>query len=214
MFEIRNLRYKDILYIERMNIKKGITTSITGRSGSGKTTLLKMLNKMISPDEGTILYEKKPVKNIDSLDLRRRVVMLPQSPVIFPGDIRDNLLKGLRFSEKPDAPDSRMNEIISELHLNKSLDDDISQLSGGEKQRIALARVILMDPEVYLLDEPSSALDEETEKTMIDFLVKHSRINKKTLIMVTHSKKIASEYSDEIAEIENGRLVKSGRVDA
>ena len=140
--------------------------------------------------------------------------MLPQSPVIFPGDIRDNLLKGLRFSEKPDAPDSRMNEIISELHLNKSLDDDISQLSGGEKQRIALARVILMDPEVYLLDEPSSALDEETEKTMIDFLVKHSRINKKTLIMVTHSKKIASEYSDEIAEIENGRLVKSGRVDA
>ena len=141
MFEIRNLRYKDILYIEKMNIRKGITTSITGRSGSGKTTLLKMLNKMISPDEGTILYEKKPVKNIDSLDLRRRVVMLPQSPVIFPGDIRDNLLKGLRFSEKPDAPDSRMNEIISELHLNKSLDDDISQLSGGEKQRIALARV-------------------------------------------------------------------------
>ena len=59
MFEIRNLRYKDILYIEKMNIRKGITTSITGRSGSGKTTLLKMLNKMISPDEGTILYEKK-----------------------------------------------------------------------------------------------------------------------------------------------------------
>lgn len=81
-----------------------------------------------------------------------------------------------------------MNEIISELYLNKSLDDDISQLSGGGKQRIALARAILMDPEVYLLDEPSSALDEETEKTMIDFLVKHYRITKKTPVMVTHSK--------------------------
>ena len=87
--------------------------------------------------------------------------------------------------------------------MDKSLEEDGQDLSGGEKQRIALARVILSDPEVFLLDEPSSALDSETENLIIESLVEHSRENNKTLIMVTHSLDIGKSFSDLVIEIKN-----------
>lgn len=80
-------------------------------------------------------------------------------------------------------------------------------MSGGEKQKLALARALLLNPEVFLLDEPSSALDEDTEHFIINSLVEYTRKNNKTLIMVTHSKKIAQNFSDNIIEVRNGHLL-------
>jgi len=96
------------------------------------------------------------------------------------------------------------------VELNKNLNDDAEKLSGGEKQRLALGRVILMNPEVFLLDEPSSALDEETENLIIKKLTQYVKENGKTLIMVTHSKAIAKNFSDHIIELSNGKIVKVG----
>jgi putative ABC transport system ATP-binding protein len=132
--------------------------------------------------------------------------MLPQQPVIFTGSIRENLLKGLKFSEKELLEDEALEEILKLVHLDKPLDDQAENLSGGEKQRIALGRVILMDPEVLLLDEPSSALDELTEEKIIEFVVNYSRDHKKTLILVTHSKDISKKYSDVEVVIESGKI--------
>lgn len=83
MFLLRNVKYKNILEIEELYIPEKMITVITGESGSGKTTLLKMLNKMITPDRGEILFKGQPLEKIDSVDLRRKVVMLPQFPVVF-----------------------------------------------------------------------------------------------------------------------------------
>jgi putative ABC transport system ATP-binding protein len=206
MFILKNVKYKNILDINNLEIKENLTTCIVGESGSGKTTLLRLLNKMISCDSGEIYYNNKPLSEIDSVILRRSVIMLPQSPAIFKGTVRDNMLMGLNFSEKPAVSDEILKAALQTVKLNKDINDNADKLSGGEKQRLALGRILIMNPDVLLLDEPSSALDEDTEKIIIEALVDFSRKNKKTLVMVTHSKSVAERFSDEIITIEKGKL--------
>lgn len=210
MFRLNQIKVHSILNIPYLEFVANLVTFIVGESGSGKTTLLRLLNKLRSPDEGEIFYKEHNLRDLSSVKLRREVVMLPQYPIIFSGSIKENLLIGLRFSEKPPVTDDVLTEILSKVQLNKNLNDDSDKLSGGEKQRLALARIILMDPETYLLDEPSSALDEETEKNIIEQLVDHVKRKKKTLIMVTHSKRVAQRYADVIVELQDGSLLPKG----
>ncbi|MDL4842288.1 ABC transporter ATP-binding protein [Aquibacillus rhizosphaerae] len=203
MFIIKSLNYKDILQIRNVEIHTGKVTTLFGESGSGKSTLLKLLNRLISPDQGTLLYENKPIGEFDPVLLRREVVMLSQAPAIFEGSVRDNLLIGLKFSEKESVTDNKLLKILKEMKLKKGLDDEADKLSGGEKQRIALARVLLMEAKAYLIDEPTSALDEDTEKRVMDYFIEHSKAKSKTIVMVTHSREIAQRYSDQILDMKN-----------
>lgn len=207
MFHLKNVNYKDILNIENLIIPEHRITCIVGESGSGKTTLLRLLNKLISCDYGEILYKNKPLTEIDPIELRRNVVMLPQSPAIFNGTIKDNLLIGLKFAEKPILSNDKLYEVLKFINLDKELNEDADKLSGGEKQRLALGRIILLDPEVFLLDEPSSALDEETEEIIIEKLVEHTKSTNKTLIMVTHSKRVANQFADNVIEVKKGKII-------
>ncbi|WBW98136.1 ABC transporter ATP-binding protein [Oceanirhabdus sp. W0125-5] len=212
MFNLENVIYKDVLNINQLHIPKDKITCIVGGSGSGKTTLLRLLNKLISNDSGEILFNDIPLSEINSITHRRKVAMLSQSPAIFKGNIRDNLNIGLKFSEKALPSDDVLKNILKIVQLNKDLNDKSDVLSGGEKQRLALARVLLLEPEVLLLDEPSSALDEETEKLIIEKLVDYAKKNNSTLIMVTHSKNVAENYSDYIIEISDGNVISQGEV--
>ena len=201
MFEIQDVVYKDILHVKYLTIKEKAVTSIVGHSGSGKTTLLRLLNRIISYDRGEILFQGQPLPTVDPIALRRQVIMLPQNPAIYRGNIRDNLLIGLKFSEKPMVSDDSLYKIMKLVKLKKDINQNSENLSGGEKQRVALGRILLMKPEVLLLDEPSSALDEDTEQLIIEVLVQYTKSNGKTMVMVTHSKSIARQFSDEIVEI-------------
>lgn len=204
MFEICNLKFKNILDIETLTIDRPITC-IIGSSGSGKTTLLKHLNKLYTPDSGAITYNGSDLAEIPAVSLRREVVMLGQTPVIYNGDLEENLQIGLRFSEKLPASRDRLLNALEQVKLNKPLDDPCLSLSGGEKQRLCLARVMLMDAEVYLLDEPSAALDKETERFIITNLADFVTREKKALIMVTHSEEVSGLYPEGTIRIENGR---------
>ncbi len=212
MFEFQNVKFKDILNIKNMCISSGKVTSIVGESGSGKTTLIKLLNKMNSPTEGKILYNGKDLSEINSVQLRREVMMLAQNPVAYDGTIRDNLMVGLNFTGKPPVADSILKDFIKRSGLIKNLDDPIENLSGGELQRISLIRILIMNPEVFLLDEPSSALDDETEKLIINMVVSYIRENHKTMVMVTHSRRMAEEFSDEIIKLEKNKLFDGGEI--
>ncbi|KOA18116.1 phosphate import ATP-binding protein PstB [Clostridium homopropionicum DSM 5847] len=207
MYTLKAVKYKNILKIDELHIPKEKVTCIIGQSGSGKTTLIRLLNKLISCEEGEILYKGKNLKEVDSILLRREVIMLPQNPVIFPGTIQENLLIGLKFSEKPLVSENELLEMLSFLNLEKSLKENAEKLSGGEKQRISLGRILLMEPEVLLLDEPSSALDEETENLIISKVITYVKSNKKTLTMVTHSSRVAEIFSDNIIEIAKGKII-------
>lgn len=207
VFELKALKFKGILDIPDLTFYKGIT-SIVGKSGSGKTTLMLALNKMITPTSGNVYYYGENIKDMDAVKLRRKVLMLGQQPIIFPGNVRDNLNQGLKFAKKELADDKKLKEILDYVELDKDLEDDPKDFSGGEKQRIAIGRVIAMDPDVYLLDEPSSALDSELANNTIEKLSQIAKEKGQTIIMVTHSEEIVKNISDKILFIDEGRVVK------
>ena len=168
--------------------------------------MLKLLNNLISAEVGTILYKDKNIEKYNPLELRRNVVMLPQTTVMFSGSVRDNFEKTLLFTEKESADDEIYKGLLKKVGITHLLDADTLNLSGGEKQRIALARVLLLRPETLLLDEPSSALDDQTEDFIIRMVVDYSRETAKTLIMVTHSRSIAEKYANTIITLYDGKI--------
>ncbi|WP_394852873.1 ABC transporter ATP-binding protein [Bacillus thuringiensis] len=192
---------QDILHIPYLQIQKEKITCIIGESGSGKSTLLRMLNDLQSPTSGTIEYNGKLISDYYPIQLRRDVVMLGQTPPIFDGTVKDNLLMGLRLSEKPFPNDDALRSALQTVSLDKQLEDSTSSLSGGEKQRLAFARIVLMDPPVYLLDEPTSALDSDTERRVMKQFTELARKKKKTVIFITHSQQLPEEIADDIIEI-------------
>lgn len=206
MFELTGVRYKNILAIEHLVIESGKATCIVGESGSGKTTLLKLLNNMLTCTEGKITYKGEDLKQLDPVRHRREVIMLPQTPVIFPGSIRDNLLIGLKFAGKETAADEKLIKELDRVGLKKELGEETEKLSGGEMQRLALARVILMEPSVLLLDEPTSALDEGSEGKITSYINDYLAGADKTLVMVTHSGQLARQMADTIVTVRCGEV--------
>lgn len=207
MFKIKDLKFKDILDIPDLLIDKQVTC-LVGPSGSGKTTLLKMLNGLNIPDKGNIFYNNQDISTINFVNLRRSVVMLGQTPIIYRGDIRDNLLMGLKFSEKPLVLDSVLKDCLNRVGLYKDLEDSCSSLSGGEKQRLCLARVMLMDADTYLLDEPSAALDKDTERFIVENFIAFVKEKNKQLIMVTHSENIVKDFNPSVVVIKSGKVTE------
>jgi putative ABC transport system ATP-binding protein len=207
MFELIDVKFKEILDIPSLCIPPNKITSLIGPSGSGKTTILKMLNKMLSPTEGHIRFNGQDLGQIDSVIHRRQVTMLSQTPVIFEGNIKVNLIAGLKFQKRDIPDDTVLMDMLMKVKLDKELNSPTVTLSGGEKQRLALGRVLILNSEVYLLDEPSSALDETTAKAVIEMIAEYAKSENKTLVMVTHSQEIARRFSDKIIEVSGGKAI-------
>jgi len=205
LFNFKFVRYRNILTVPELAIGKGITTFF-GPSGSGKTTILKLLNRMISPTEGQIFYNGTALADTNPVEHRRKVVMLSQHPVMFEGSIEDNLSAAFRFQKRASPSRDAISDVLKNVRLDKDPGSPVGKLSGGEKQRLALARVVLLEPEVYLLDEPSSALDDDSADIIIETLHQKVNADAKSMIMVTHSKAIARKYSDVFIRVANGRI--------
>lgn len=205
MYNFENVTYLNVLNIQHVTIKQGEITCIVGTSGGGKTTFLRLLAKLISPTKGHILYKGEVLEQLDTLDYRKDVVMMGQKPYLFPGTIEENLERPLRYHKLRSSKEA-LEEVLQHVHLNKPLTEDTKHLSGGEQQRLALARLLLLNPQVILLDEPSSALDEDTEQWLIQYVCEFVKKEGKTLIMVTHSKRIARAYADTVLTLEHGKI--------
>ena len=167
-----------------------------------------MLNKMQSPTSGEIYYKGENLKDIDPIKFRRNLPMLGQDVIRYHKTVRDNLLIALKFQNKNLVDDEILKETLKKVKLNIDLDTNIEKLSGGEMQRVAIARLILLDKDTYLLDEPTSALDSETEDIVIKNFIE--TFKGKTIIYVTHSEKIAQKYADNLIEIVGGKLNEPG----
>jgi putative ABC transport system ATP-binding protein len=124
--------------------------------------------------------------------------MLSQTPLIFPGTVEENLQAGLQLSERKIASQQELLTAMEKMQLNKSLNENAENLSGGEKQRLALARILLMKPKAFLLDEPTSALDEQTEMEVLHQFVNEAKKYNATVIMITHSKKAEEAVGEKI----------------
>lgn len=197
-----------------LEIPRGKTTAIVGPSGSGKTTVLKLLERIYQPTEGRLMFGDIPAEDIHLDEWRGSFGMVPQaSPLLF-GTVRDNITygidEGVTDDQLAEAMESaNVTEIVS--RLPNGLDTDVgdvgSKLSGGEKQRIALARMMIRDPEYLILDEATSSLDAENEYQITQAL---SRLMAgRTSIIVTHTLKTV-EHADNIIFMENGRVQAHG----
>lgn len=204
MFVIRDLKFRSILDIDRMTLDRSVHC-LVGPSGSGKTTLLRHLNRLNEPDSGEILYNGVDVKTLDPVALRRKVVMLGQTPVLYDGTIGGNLQIGARLARQSLPGREEMVRALERVGLERSLDGLCDKLSGGEKQRLCMARVMLMRAETYLMDEPSAALDRETERFVLENLAAFAGERGQQLILVSHSPQVAEMFPDGVVALERGR---------
>lgn len=210
LFELTDVRFRHVLKVDHLVIPPHAVTCLVGASGGGKSTLLRMLNRMITPDSGTIRYRDTSLETISPVELRRRVVMLPQNPVMFEGSLRENVLIGRVYSGRAPIGDDRIRELLELVKIDKDIDGGTGRLSGGERQRVAIARVLAMQPEVLLLDEPSSALDAATQDDVIANVIAESRRTNTEVIMVTHAVAVAERWADRCIEIRAGEVVADG----
>lgn len=202
MFQLEQLVVQDVIEIDNLTLDAGVI-SIEGQSGSGKSTLLRLLNNLDDPTSGVIHFKNQELKDIPPLELRKRVVMLPQSSVVFDGTIRDNLLLGLKLSNQPLPSDHELEDVLHTLWIDKSIDTSANDLSGGEKQRMSLGRILLMkESEVFLLDEPSSDLDNQTTDHVLTEFIKQTRQAGQQIIMVTHDTEVSKKFADEIINMD------------
>jgi len=197
-------------------LKQGERVGIIGRIGSGKTTLEKLILGLYSPTEGSVLIDGIDIKQIDPADLRRAVGYVPQDPVLFYGTLKENLTMGAPF-----ADDSHMLEVARVAGIDEfvarhpegydmMIGERGDSLSGGQRQAVAVARALINNPPILLLDEPSSNMDNQSEAALKRRLKEASR--GKTLLLVTHRTSLL-ELVDRLLVVDNGRVVADGPKD-
>ncbi|TFG31993.1 ATP-binding cassette domain-containing protein [Candidatus Thorarchaeota archaeon] len=187
-----------------LTVDNNEVVGLTGQSGSGKSTLLRIAVDLMSPLSGEVYVLGRPVSDWDPRNLRRNVILVLQESQMFPNTVRDNLSWGLMIHNETVDDDSLL-KILEEVKLTSiDLDDDASNLSGGEKQRIAIARALLMKPKALLLDEPTASLDTTSAlavEEVLDELIESHRIG---ILMVTHNIDQAKRFASRVVDIHGG----------
>ena len=203
------------LALENLNltIQKGKKVAILGKTGSGKSTLLQLLVRNYDANQGQLFLAGKPIADYAEDTLRSQFCFLTQRVHVFSDTLRQNL----QFASAVNISDEKMIEVLNQVGLGKLLEkeqgldiwlgDGGRPLSGGEQRRLGLARILLNDAPILLLDEPTEGLDRETERQILRLILAHAE--NKTLIMVTH-RLTAIEQFDELCVIDEAKLIEKG----
>ena len=194
-----------------VQVRAGEVLAVVGPSGSGKSSFLRLLNRLDEPTSGTVFYEDTDYRQIPPRELRRKIGMVTQRPFLFPGSVFQNvsfgpLQRGEEFSEE------RAEELLTRVGLGGYGSRDAANLSGGEAQRVSLARALANSPTVLLLDEPTSALDEQAKaevESLIQDIIRETHL---TCIMVTHDTAQAARIASRVMMLEKGRATKIGTI--
>ena len=190
-------------------VNRGELLGVVGASGSGKSSFLRLLNRLDEPTSGTVFLESRDYRDIPPRTLRQRVGMVTQRPFLFPGDVASNLRFGPgQRGER--LPDTEIGSLLERVGLRGFAGRNVANLSGGEQQRVSLARALANRPEVLLLDEPTSALDEQAKVGIEGLIANFVREGGFTFVMVTHDRDQARRLCHRVALIEHGRLVQLG----
>ena len=197
-----------------LDLEQSQKIAILGKTGSGKSSLLQLLVRNYDANQGKLLLAEKPISAYSEETLRRQICFLTQRVHVFSDTLRQNL----QFASADKISDEKMIEVLHQVGLSKLLEqegkglnlwlgDGGRPLSGGEQRRLGLARILLNNAPILLLDEPTEGLDRETERQILRLILQHAE--NKTLIMVTHRLSSIEQF-DKICVIDNGRLIEEG----
>jgi len=198
------------------NAQLGETIAFVGPSGSGKTTLVKMLVGLYKPNEGDIFYNKHNAREIDLTELRKQLGFVSQDSQLFSGTIKDNLL-----FVKPNATDTEIEEVLNqaacqkllkraENGINTTIGEGGIKISGGEKQRLSIARALLRNPRLLIFDEATSALDSLTEEEITQTIRNISSKKDRITVLVAHRLSTIM-HADKIVVLEQGKIIEQGK---
>ncbi|MCQ1528697.1 ABC transporter ATP-binding protein [Lutispora saccharofermentans] len=200
---------KTVLDIEEMEIQKGKITAVIGPSGAGKSTLLHLLNVIEAPSSGSIWFEDSMIGHKAlTLDIRRSMVMVFQKPLVFTATVYENLAYGLKLRKmKKEEISQKVEEVLEITGLKDKRNQNAATLSGGEAQRVAIGRAMVVRPKALLLDEPTANLD-PANISIIEDLIKFGKANYGlSVIIVTHNMFQAKRLSDNTIFMLNGKII-------
>ncbi len=221
VYEVRDViyRYHEVTALDGLNltIMPGQRIALLGANGSGKSTLLSMLDGLCFPEKGSVafhgeLLSESSLSGEVEYAFRRRVALVFQNPDVqlFNPTVFDEVAFGpLQLQWPKEQIRSRVTEMLEQMEITHLKDRSPHQLSTGEKKRVALASVLILDPEVLLLDEPTAALDPKSESQMIDFLVGCSG-GRKTVVTATHDLDLIDDIADYCHVFHRGQIVAAG----
>jgi putative ABC transport system ATP-binding protein len=192
-------------------VRRGEVLALSGPSGSGKSSLLRLLNRLDEPTSGTVFVEGVDYRNIAPRELRRKLGLVTQRPYLFPGTVADNLRfgpaqRGALLSQEA------IDNLLSEMGLQGYSGRDVAHLSGGEAQRVSVARTLANSPLVLLLDEPTSALDDAAKLEVESSIQKVVRDQSLTCVVITHDIAQAARLAHRALLLDAGRIVRAGSV--
>ncbi|MEW8996683.1 MAG: phosphate ABC transporter ATP-binding protein [Thermoanaerobacter sp.] len=212
---MKEIEFKDVSYnrfgneiLKNISVKfeGGAIHTIVGPSGAGKSTLIKLINRLIDPTHGSILIDDVDIKTIDVIDLRRRIGMVFQQPHLFEGTVKDNIEYGPMLKGEKNIDVEYYLNIVG---LNSGyVMRDVKDLSGGEQQRVSIARTLANNPEAILLDEPTSALDPTSTEIVEKLIINLKEKMNLTIIWITHNMEQAKHIGDYTALFNKGILIE------
>lgn len=210
LYRISNLTFsygaRQVLDLEALHIDCKRVTAVVGPNGCGKSTLFDLLAFLREPDAGTILFRGIPTSETRPARLRLQVGYVQQQPYLVNTSVRDNVGLGLKFRGKTRAAiDAAVTAVARELGLETLLDRNAGKLSGGEIQKVALARALALQPEIIIMDEPFTYLDEVTVSEIEAWIAGQRDTRARTIIFSTHDRARAQSLSDNILHLVNGR---------
>ena len=202
-----------ILKYVSVEVERGGALVLLGPSGSGKSTLLRCLNRLAEPTGGSVRFDGHDIRSLDPRELRRRAALVMQTPVLFEGTVRDNLR--VRPAGTPgDFSDASLASAVVEVGLDAGmLDRDATTLSGGEKQRVTIARALLRDPQALLLDEPTSALDPPNAALVVETVSRLRELRKLTIVAATHQPELVRRLGGCLLYLVRGEVQAYERAD-
>jgi tungstate transport system ATP-binding protein len=215
LITIRNLlirrNHRDALRVESLDIPRGETLAVVGPNGAGKSTLLLALAHLLKPAKGEVKYDGKHLRDWNELEYRRKIAFVFQDPLLMDMSVEENVALGLKF-RGVDKSEShpRAEKWMKAMGVDALAKRRAGQLSGGEAQRVSLARAFVLDPELLLMDEPFSAVDPQTRGQLMKDLSELLAHEHRTTIFVTHNLKEAAQMGDRVAVVIGGVVKQVG----
>jgi tungstate transport system ATP-binding protein len=215
VLEIRDLvvrrDQKIVVEVDHLDVEQGEVLAVIGPNGSGKSSLMLAIARLLKPERGQIVFNGKQPEHETPVEYRRRIGLVLQEPLLLDLSVYQNVSMGLRFRQIPQTdiklrPDAWLKRLGIE-HIRKR---PARSLSGGEAQRVSLARALALQPELLLLDEPFSALDAPTRIHLLEDLHAILAETNTTTLFITHDLKEAAQLGDRLAIILNGKLHQQG----